>query len=294
MQKSKIAFILFIVIQGLTSQAAPPQFTGEEKEIYQAYKQKLAETSANCLDSTYAEHEKFYNQYGISKFYGNRRKDYATRQGRLEALKKYGVSSKLIDQLEPISCIGLSMKCLQEGFEKVGLDEAWNKIYSKLSEGNRFLGTELIAALQELGWTTIYWNPDSSQNQSWDEEDRHLNPVKDGQRWNPVWGGHQYHYSTVKKKGHYYGIKVDDSESLVDFGVTPPESFKAVRFFVGIAHAGYHVFPGRLGQVIEAHSMRNLNSKENLEFSSFNPLAPKGGPRWTAKERYRSGLIVIP
>jgi hypothetical protein len=63
---------------------------------------------------------------------------------------------------------------------------------------------------------------------------------------------------------------------------------------VGIAHAGYHVFPGRKGDVIEAHSMRNIAARDNIEFSEFNPLATGGGPRWTNSEKYRSGLIVVP
>lgn len=292
-QKLVVSFLL-IVMKTMAAQAAPSLFTNEEKDIYQTYKKTLVETASKCLDDTYSEHEKFFSEHKISKFYGNRRKDYATRQGRIEALKRYGAPVSLVDQLEPMSCIGLTMRCLSQGFNKVGLDEAWSKIYAKLAVNNQFLGTDLITHLKDLGWTTVYWNPDPSQNKAWDDEDRRLSPPKEGKSWNPVWGGHEYHYNMVKKKSLYYGVKVDDGDSLVAFGTNPPAAFKEVGFFVGVAHAGYHVFPGRLGEVIEAHSMRDLNSKANLEFSTFNPLAPNGGPRWTPKERYRSGLIAIP
>ena len=87
---------------------------------------------------------------------------------------------------------------------------------------------------------------------------------------------------------------IHDSVSLVGFEKNQPTFFENIPFFVGIAHAGYHVFPGRRGEVIEAHSMRNLDSIKNLEYSKFNPLNSGGGPLWTAKERYRSGVIVTP
>ncbi|MNL19628.1 hypothetical protein D3C87_1408400 [compost metagenome] len=109
-----------------------------------------------------------------------------------------------------------------------------------------------------------------------------------------VWGGHAYRYSLVMKKQNYYGLHVDDAQTLVGFDTTIPESFKKVPFFVGTAHAGYHVFPGKHGDVIEAHSMRTLNSIDNLQVSDFNPLATGGGPRWTRTEKYRSGVIAIP
>lgn len=274
--------------------AAPSLFTDEEKAIYYAQKESLVREAAECLDGIYSEHIAFYNQHGISKFFGNRRKDYATREGRIAALKKYGASARLVDELEPISCIGLTMRCLEKGFNKIGLQKAWAKIYAKLAVNNNFYGTDLITHLHDLGWTTVYWNPDPSKNPQWDQEDRRINPLKPGKSWNPVWGGHQYNYNSVMKKGIYYGIPVDDAETLVGFGANPPIEFRRVGFFVGVAHAGYHVFPGRDGEVIEAHSMRDLNSKDNLEFSEFNPLGKNGGPRWTRTERYRSGLIAIP
>ncbi len=96
------------------------------------------------------------------------------------------------------------------------------------------------------------------------------------------------------RKNRYYFNKVDNKSLLVDFNRTPPQAFLNQPFFVGIAHTGYHVFPGFYGRVIEAHSTRKLNSFENLERSPFNPLKSGGGPRWTRTEKYRSGLLAFP
>jgi hypothetical protein len=96
------------------------------------------------------------------------------------------------------------------------------------------------------------------------------------------------------KSNTYYFNKVDDKTLLVNFGTSVPSQFRSVPFFVGIAHTGYHVFPGFTGNVIEAHSTRLLSSVDNLEKSPFNPLANGGGPRWTATEKYRSGLVGVP
>ena len=56
---------------------------------------------------------------------------------------------------------------------------------------------------------------------------------------------------------------------------------------------GKHVFPGFVGDVIEAHSTRQLDSIDNLEQNPFNPLAKGGAPRWTQTDRYRSGIVGI-
>lgn len=273
---------------------AQPLFSSQEIAAHKARIDVITDTAARCLDDTYAEHVRFYKRWNVSKFYGDRRPDYQNREGLLRALAQYGAPASLVDELEPISCIGLTLRCLGQGFTAAGLGSTWTKIHGRLAEGQKFYGTDLQKMLRELGWKTLYWNPDPSQNQAWDEEDRRINPLKPGQSWNPVWGGHAYRYSLVLKNSDYYGIPIDDVATLVGFRSSVPDSFRRAVFFVGTAHAGYHVFPGRRGQVIEAHSMRNLDAFDNLEVSPFNPLLTGGGPRWTRTEKYRSGVIVIP
>lgn len=269
-------------------------FSADEVRLHSQRIDIITSTASECLTSTYQDHVSFYNKWKVSKYYGDRKPDYRTEEGRKEALRKYGAPASLSSELEPISCIGLTMKCLSKGFEKAGLESTWNKIYRQLAIDGKFYGTDLQKMLRELGWQTLYWNPNPSMNAKWDEEDQRINPLQPGKVWNPVWGGHAYRYSQVLKKNEYYGVPVDDKVSLVDFKDQAPLYLKQFPFFVGTAHAGYHVFPGFFGQVIEAHSMRNLNAFDNLEVSMFNPLGTGGGPRWTRSERYRSGILVVP
>lgn len=254
----------------------------------------ITETASRCLTDTYQDHVEFYQKWKVSKYYGDRRSDYRTEAGRQEALRRYGAPVSLSSQLEGISCIGLTLKCLGRGFERAGLEQTWGKIYSRLAINQNFYGTDLQKMLHELGWKSMYWNPDPSQNASWDAEDKQLNPLKPGKIWNPVWGGHAERYAVVLRKANYFNIPIDDKTSLVGFKDQAPAALRNVPFFVGTAHAGYHVFPGFAGRVIEAHSMRDLNAFDNLEVSLFNPLGMGGGPRWTKAERYRSGVIMIP
>ncbi len=201
-------------------------------------------------------------------------------------------------ELVASSCVGLTMRCLGVGFKGAGMGDTWEKIRSYVAINNNFYGTDLLKALVDLGWTSVYWNPDPSQNAIWDKEDQTLNPLEKGRKWMPVWGQHTAYYNGAMRASNprYFGIPIQDNRTLVGFLKQPPLRFQRVPFFAGIAHGGYHVFPGTMGQIIEAHSMRALSSKDNLEFSSFNPLDQDhhGGPRWTNSEHYRSGVIVIP
>ena len=207
-------------------------------------------------------------------------------------------------ELKPISCVGLTLTCLSEGFEKAGMKNTWKKIYSYLTrpdqpEDSRLSGVDLQKALIDLGWRAFYWNIDPTQNAAYDAEDRILNPLdplKPEKKWDPTWGNHEYRHAIAMRKAEYYGIPLHDRHLLVGFKNAVPGEFRRAPFFLGNAHAGYHVFSGFRGQVIEAHSKRELNSPENLENSPFNPGDQEGGggPRYTKIEKYRSGVIVVP
>lgn len=279
----------------LSSQKNPSQiFSAEEIKRHADNLPLITDTAAKYLDEIYADHVAFYKKWGISKYFGNRRLDYATKEGRVEALKSYGKPADLADQQVPTACVTLAMQAVERGLAAAGMESTWKKIFNILKIDNSFLGTDLQIMLQQLGWKIYYWNPSPDKNAEWDEEDRALNPLPPGKKWNAVWGGHGAYYKNATTRGVYINIRVDDAKSLVGFGTKPPPGFQKVPFFIGTAHAGYHVFPGRKGEIIEAHSMRKLNDPHNLEFSPFNPLARGGGPRWTKKEKYRSGLIAVP
>jgi hypothetical protein len=283
----------------------------------------ISETAAACLSRTYDTHTRFFQQRKYSKYYGNRHPKHKTEASRKEVLLKLLPElakrvkrgdrdaikelQQRSDELEATSCIGLALTCLGEGFEKAGMKETWTRIFRwvgrKGADGSPlFYGTDLQKALVDLGWKSLYWNPDVSQNEVWDSLEKDLNPLAEGKVWNPVWGGHVLRWNDVRRKKTYYEVPIQDIQTLVNFGISPPADFKRVPFFLGTAHAGYHVFPGFNGKVIEAHSMRELNSRENLEVGEFNPLnqpmngvqGGTGAPRWTRTEHYRSGVMVVP
>jgi hypothetical protein len=273
-----------------------PTFTAEEVQTHKQNINLITTTAAQCLERTWQDHIDFFNRNGVSKYYGSRRQDYATRAGLQNALRSYGKPESLVNELEAISCIGLARSCLKEGFTAAGQAATWEKIDAKLRFKQRVYGTDLQLMLRNLGWKIVYWNPDPSKNAAWDAEDQRLTPSTPQKRWQPVWGNHVHNYSQVMNRNVYspYRLPVDDKTMMVGFGRTQPTEFKAFKFFVGVAHSGYHVFPGSNGRIIEAHSMRNLNAFDNLEISEFNPLATGGGPRWTRTEKYRSGLVAVP
>ncbi len=282
--------------------------TPQEKAMYLDYNQTVVETASKCIEQTYKTHVAFFKKYGISKYYGDRNPALNTREKRLAVIKSVGAPTSIIDQLEGISCIGLTRKCLKQGFDATQnpqMSELWNRIDKNLiARGTD--GLVLTQHLQKLGWKILYWNPRPDLNKEWDAEDPRIlagkpvswdSGVRNSQGqfiYHPAWGMHEMRYNLVMKRDIYYNVKVDDKRTLVGFDLNVPQAFIDNAFFVGVAHAGYHVFPGSFGKVIEAHSMRRLDSIDNMEVGPFNPLAPGGAPQWTKIEKYRSGIVAVP
>jgi hypothetical protein len=297
-----------------TSQAAyrgSIEFTPREKQLHQESIQRLVTVSKNCLDRHERDHLDFYDQNCItvrngfrgtsrtclSLFYGDRR--YSMRRGQVrsdgqrleylpDALQSAGFDPALASRLRSTSCVGLALQCLKEGFEATGQASQWERVM-RFVRLNNVGGTSLQHGLQALGWKIYYWNPSpfetiDEDTKRWDEEEKN---------WQSK-GWHNYRYITVRSRGTYWYNRVDNKWDMVGFRTTTPRILHQHPFWVGIAHTGYHVFPGSHGRVIEAHSTRHITSKDNLEFSSFNPMATGGGPRWSRTEKYRSGLIALP
>jgi hypothetical protein len=301
----KFIFVLLGLFAGAKAQALI-EFSAAEKAEHQRKLPVILQTAAQCLEDTYADHIQFFSRYQASKYYGNRRPDYRTVDQRASALKATGLTDvqayEIARQQVGTACITMTVECLEKGFQKAGglSLTSWGKIKDHLIAVD-MLGTDLQIALQDLGWKIYYWNPATSEEQMvrWDQEDRRIAPLSAaqraaGRRHNSVWGNHLAHYTSATQRSRYYHTRVDNATKLVGFGDRPPAAFASVPFFVGIAHVGYHVFPGRFGEVIEAHSMRNLRSIDNIETAKFNPLGSGGAPKWTPTEKYRSGLIAVP
>lgn len=278
----------------MVSSVPPGMFTSAEIRKHRDTLDVFTDAAADFLDWIYDDHLKFYAKWGVSKYYGERKPEHKTREKRIAQLRKFRKPEFLVDQQVSTACIVLAMQACERGFNATGMPNTWKKIHAQLKKDNKLFGTDLQIMLQQLGWKIHYWNPDPTQNAAWDAEDQALNPLKAGRVWMPVWGGHALRYASAVNRGVYHDSTVDNVTRMVGFKKIQPPSFKTVPFFIGIAHAGYHVFPGRRGDVIEAHSMREMIAKDNIEFSAFNPLAQGGGPRWTRSEKYRSGLLAVP
>jgi hypothetical protein len=218
--------------------------------------------------------------------------------------------------LQNISCVDMARRCLREGFKQAGMESTYEKVDKEVRDTD-LSGVEMQKALADLGWKILYFNPDTSQNAAWDAEEKQIYPPTVEHKWQGAWGDHAFGWSgncdrtgnlVAGKRvggvlcsdqymvGRETPVPVDDKTLLVNFQTTVPAAFKAVPFFVGTAHAGYHVFPGFAGNIIEAHSTRPLASQQNLQVSAFNPLDQDhgGGPRWTNIEHYRTGVIAVP
>jgi len=290
--------LLFSALTSLVIFANPAQaslkgsisFSESEIRLHQAGLPKIMDVASACLQKDLDDHVSFYRQWGVSPFYGDQSSfAKANKEGRRNYLAKLRFDTRQIDfllkTLQPTSCIGLTIKCMRQGFAAAGQAQIFAKVKA-FTDLNGVTGNAMQYALQQLGWKILYWNPDVSKNAQWDAQERRLFPS------NPkyIWGEHEARWRTVSRLKKYLYNKVDDATTLVNFGKTTPGVMRSVPFFVGIAHGGYHVFPGSNGQIIEAHSTRRLNDSQTVETSPFNPLTDGGGPRG----QYYSGLIAVP
>jgi hypothetical protein len=306
---SVLAFPAFGIVGSLN-------FTAAEKADHAAKADVIAQAAAQCLHDHWNDHVQFYTNHTsgkkhLSRYFGNRKwikgeknsvrydingKPVATLYAIRPALRAAGFDPELEKQMVSMSCIDLSRACLGSAFDKYGQGSYWDRI-DAFSVANHTIGTVIQVGLQALGWKMLYWNPDPSQNKDFDAFDQRA--ITEGKMGKVIQGYHAYTYSTVQKRNVYYKdstgyeYKVDDKTTLVGFGQNPPATFKKIPFAVGTANIGYHVFLATEGDVIEAHSVRDIFSFDNLEFNPFNPLAG-GAPLQTKWEHYRSGIIVVP
>jgi len=285
-------------------------FSAEEVERHRSGLPVLMKTASECLQEDLDTHHKFFDKWKISPFFGdrsvfNRRQnpDGTFRTTTLEERRQYlrsftvkmgGYSTRRFNEeqidyylkiTKPTSCVGLVLKCLGRGFEAADQADIWKRI-REFTMANYVSGGALQEGLQNLGWTLYYWNPDVTQNAKWDAEEMKRTPDNKDK----IWGKHVWNWDMVRSRGRYLYNRVDNISAMVNFGHQVPPIVKSVPFFVGVAHMGYHVFPGSYGQIIEGHSTRQLNDRQTLETSPFNPLSVGGGPRGF----YNSGLIAIP
>lgn len=279
--------LLFLPLLAQAGFEGSISFSEAEKQAHRDSIQVVLQEAASCLKKDLNAHQDFVRKYGISKFYGDRSSFSKLSYGEKKAyLRRLGVNESLVDQLEPTSCVGLTLKCLGQGFAAAGEQDLWKRLRA-YTVANGVDGTALQDGLQKLGWKILYWNPNTGLNQKWDAREKASDP-ENKQRF---WGWHQERWNQVRTKGKYFYNYVDDATKLVNFGTNEPEFLTDIPFFVGTAHTGYHVFPGTYGRVIEGHSTRLITDELTLQTSLFSPLVEGGGPQGGA---YRTGIMAVP
>ena len=260
--------------------------TPQEKQTHAQSIRRMSPIVRNCLKADLTKHRKFMRKYGISAFYGsNSSFSKKSDSERRNFLRSIGKDPSLVDQMNKTSCIGLAIKCYERGFQQTGQADMWKRVMQYASE-NGWDGSAIIEAFRELGWYVLYWNPDTSLNKQYDDADKARNPTNKG----GTWAYNAYRLLTVKRYNKYYKNTVDDSSTLVNFGENPSDFLRYSPMMIGVAHSGYHVFPGYSNVIIEGHSTRGIQDPNTVEASYFNPLGYGGGPRG----RYLSGIIAVP
>jgi hypothetical protein len=261
-------------------------FTPDERAAHDLALDQIEQGAATCLQRDLRHHQDFLQEHGFSPYYGDRgyfgKLSYA---GKASYLQQHRFDPALLSQMEPISCVELMLNCLGEGFDGAGQGTLWARI-RQFTLGNDVDGLATQYALELLGWKTLYWNPDTRQNSQWDAREQ----AKDPTNLKRLWGHHEEFWKLVQRKGRYLNNEVNDSRTLVNFGTRPPPFLQNIPFFVGIAHGGYHVFPGTYGEVVEGHSTRKITDPKSLQSAPFNPEGG-GGP---TDGSYHSGLITVP
>ena len=285
------------------------EFTDREKAMHAKKISILVEAAGKCLQTHIDRQNNFWEQYKVSAYYGydsdwnNPLK--TTQQDKENLFTRMNVPLSLISQLEPISCVNMTLKCVEAGFSAAGQLDIWAKIKAfTLANGQD--GTALQLALQRLGWKVLYWNPSPEKVQEWDKDDLERD-AKIRQGNEPVdqfhfFGRHEERLAGVEKNKMYLFNPVDDAETLVGYGTKIPAKFTRIPFFVGTAHGGFHVFPGKFGKVIEAHNHTRITNKRTVEAGPFDPLGqlptqnhrPEFHPDAGAYGIYRSGIIAVP
>jgi len=261
-------------------------FTEADRTDHEAGVDTILSTAAACLKADIARHHSFFKAHGFSPYYGDRSQfGKLSFSGKRSYLRRLGKDASLLNQMEPTSCVGLTLKCLGKGFAAAKQDAYWKKIrdFTMLNDVD---GTAMQAGLQKLGWKILYWNPDVRQNRDWDRRERNKNPSNSDR----FWGYHESNWISASRNRAYLYNSVDDVKLLVNFGNSTPAAIRQVPFWVGTAHGGYHVFPGFNDRVVEAHSTRRITDIKTLQADPFNPLngdAPTDG-------MYMSGLIAVP
>jgi hypothetical protein len=196
------------------------------------------------------------------------------------------------------SCENFTNKFLSRGFAAIGTAASYKKINTFLNANDRD-GLALVLALRKLGWKTLYWNTDLGSAPALPKDRSIVGATPDD---------HLYDQKLALTKHTYHGVPVDGyltnfspntgSPTVKDDSVMA--KLREVPYFVGISHAGFHVWNGSYGVITESHSFFDPDDVRNIQTGDFDP--PHASP--TCREVvvagqkqswcYYSGILAVP
>jgi hypothetical protein len=191
-------------------------FTLTEKTLHNRKVGEAVSHARSCARSALTYQQEFGKapgHFGFSPYVGSSSQGDLLEQigfvsEHLTASQRASISEKMI----PVSCVGVALKCLEQGFVKSGLGDIWTKIH-KFRCANQSRGSAIQYALWKLGWKTVYWN-------SGDQEVGNLK---------------------FKSGLPTYGL-LDVPVDFPDTSKTVPTELKSIQFGFGAAEDGFHVF----------------------------------------------------
>ncbi len=276
-------------------------FTPAEINAHQNGVSSLIATTMSSMKTQIDLEKSAFAQCGMGVMYG-----YASPFSKLSSVQRQSYIAKnakcatppKVSDVGVTSCEIFANRFLAKGFSSIGQADVYKRINSYLNANDRD-GLALIVALRKLGWKVLYWNTDTKTMPPL-PADRHVTGV------NP--DDHLFDQNQAIKKHLYHGIAVDGL--LTDFSPNPGShtikdesilsKFKNVPYFVGVSHAGFHVWSGSYGIVTESHSYYDPADEENIQIGEFEPqhasptcrhLIIAGKPQTHC---YYSGVIAIP
>ena len=219
------------------------------------------------------------------------------RQTYIAANAKCSVPPSLTD-VGVTSCEMFTNKFLAKGFASIGQLDVFKRINTFLNANDRD-GLALVFALRKLGWKTLYWNTDVHT----------APPLPKNRAIVGVTPADHFSDTKIALNRHvYHGIGIDGY--LIDFSPNPGSStikddsvlskLRKVPYFVGISHAGFHVWSGSYGTVTESHSFFDPADKRNIQVGVFEPqhASPTCREVLVAGKAqtycYYSGIIAVP
>lgn len=276
-------------------------FSATEIRDHQFGLPALITTANKRTDEFRAVQNEWFEKCGIGLLYGYlspySKLTTAQRETYIKTNATCATPPKVTD-IFVTSCEYFVNRYLKMGFDEIGQSLVYKRIDKFLTDNDRD-GLALAFALRKLGWKILYWNVDTNATPPLPADRKIV-----GQ--NPA--DHRWSTNIALTKRDYYGVPID--ANVVNFAplkgsqtkkdISAYAKLSDVPYYVGISHAGFHVWQGSYGNVTESHSFWDPIDHRNIELGMFAPPyeSPTGRTvEYEGKQQtfyYYSGIIAIP